>query len=54
MKTSALPRLAFPLLLASLSIGVTVARMSDQVWAERAFVRTRAAKAPKIAVESAA
>lgn len=35
-------------------MGLIVARMSDQVWAERAFVRTTRAKAPKIAVESAA
>ncbi len=38
------------------SIGVKVARMSDQAWAERPAgrVRTKRAKAPKIAVESAA
>ena len=37
------------------SIGVKVARMSDQAWAERpARSRTIRAKAPKIAVESAA
>ncbi|MDA0180832.1 hypothetical protein OJ997_11055 [Solirubrobacter phytolaccae] len=34
-------------------IGVLVARMSDQAWADRAFSRTKRAKAPKIAVESA-
>jgi hypothetical protein len=43
------------LLLAILgSIGVRVARMSDQAWVERAFARTSRVKAPKIAVESAA
>ncbi|MBE2318152.1 hypothetical protein DVA67_019375 [Solirubrobacter sp. CPCC 204708] len=43
------------LLLAILgSIGVKVARMGDQAWAERAFSRTTRVKAPKIAVESAA
>jgi hypothetical protein len=37
------------------SIGLKVARMSDQAWAERpARSRTIRAKAPKIAVESAA
>lgn len=35
-------------------VGLTVARMSDQAWVDRAFSRTRRAKAPKIAVESAA
>jgi hypothetical protein len=35
-------------------IGVKVARMGDQAWAERAFSRTTRAKAPKIAFESAA
>jgi len=35
-------------------IGVRVARMSDQTWAEWTFVRTKRAKAPKMAVESAA
>jgi hypothetical protein len=35
-------------------IGLAVARMDDQTWAERAFVRTTLAKAPKIAAESAA
>jgi hypothetical protein len=38
------------------SIGLKVARMSDQAWAERPVgrVRTKRAKAPKIAAESAA
>jgi hypothetical protein len=38
------------------AIGLKVARMSDQAWAERPAgrVRTRRAKAPKIAAESAA
>jgi hypothetical protein len=35
-------------------IGVKVARMSDQTWAEWTFVRTKRVKAPKMAVESAA
>jgi hypothetical protein len=36
-------------------LGVRVARMSDQAWAERpARSRTNVAKAPKMAVESAA
>ena len=40
---------------ALIPIGVKIARMSDQAWAERpARVRTRRAKAPKMAVESAA
>jgi hypothetical protein len=41
---------------ALLPIGVKVARMSDQAWAEGAAgrVRTKRAKAPKMAVESAA
>jgi hypothetical protein len=39
---------------ALIPVGVRVARMSDQTWAERTFVRTRRAKAPKMAVESAA
>jgi hypothetical protein len=38
------------------SIGLKVARMSDQAWAERPAgrARTKRAKAPKIAAESAA
>jgi hypothetical protein len=39
---------------ALIPIGVKVARMSDQTWAEWTFVRTKLAKAPKMAVESAA
>jgi hypothetical protein len=39
---------------ALIPLGVKVAGMSDQAWAERAFSRTTRAKAPKMAVESAA
>jgi hypothetical protein len=39
---------------ALIPLGLKVARMSDQTWAERPFVRTTRAKAPKMAVESAA
>jgi hypothetical protein len=44
------------LLVAFGSVGLKVARMSDQAWAERPAgrVRTKRAKAPKIAAESAA
>ncbi len=36
------------------TVGLKVARMSDQAWAERPALRTTRTKAPKIAVESAA
>ena len=55
--TGLVPAAAGALLIgvALIPIGVQVARMSDQAWAESAgFVRTKRAKAPKIAVESAA
>jgi hypothetical protein len=39
---------------ALIPIGVKVARMSDQTWAEWTFARTTRVKAPKMAVESAA
>ena len=40
--------------IALIPIGVRVARMGDQTWAEWTFVRTKREKAPKMAVESAA
>jgi hypothetical protein len=55
--TGLVPAVAGALLIGAvlLPIGVKVARMSDQAWAERpARSRTTRAKAPKIAVESAA
>jgi hypothetical protein len=56
--TGLIPAVAGALLIGSVfaTIGVKVARMSDQAWAEPAAarVRTKRAKAPKIAVESAA
>ncbi|MDA0170366.1 hypothetical protein OJ998_14805 [Solirubrobacter taibaiensis] len=54
--TGLVPAVAGALLILAVfgSIGVKVARMSDQAWAERAFARTTRVKAPKIAVESAA
>jgi hypothetical protein len=60
--TGLVPATAGALLIAAalVPIGVRVARMSDQAWAERGgrdgvrVRRTKRAKAPKIAVESAA
>ena len=56
--TGLVPAVAGALLIAAVfvPIGVKAARMSDQAWAERAAgrVRTKRAKAPKIAAESAA
>ena len=55
--TGLVPAVAGALLIGAvlLPIGVKVARMSDQAWAERpARSRTTRVKAPKIAVESAA
>lgn len=59
--TGLVPATAGALLIAAalVPVGVRVARMSDQAWAERGGrdgvrVRTKRAKAPKIAVESAA
>ena len=55
--TGLVPAVAGALLILAVfgSVGVKVARMSDQAWAERsARSRTTRAKAPKIAVESAA
>ena len=55
--TGLVPAVAGALLIGAilLPIGVKVARMSDQAWAERpARSRTTRAKAPKVAVESAA
>ena len=56
--TGLVPAVAGALLIASvlMPIGLKAARMSDQAWAERPAgrVRTKRAKAPKIAAESAA
>jgi hypothetical protein len=56
--TGLVPAVAGALLIGAVfvPIGVKAARMSDQAWAERPAVRvrTRRAKAPKIAAESAA
>jgi hypothetical protein len=54
--TGLVPAVAGALLIGAvlLPIGVRVARMGDQAWEERAFARTTRAKAPKMAVESAA